>query len=64
LDYKDHVIHDKSFDRPAEVDLLISDPQKAHAKLGWEPSVNFEELVEMMVDADLAKLRKEILERD
>jgi GDPmannose 4,6-dehydratase len=64
LDYKDHVIHDKSFDRPAEVDLLISDPQKAHAKLGWEPSVNFEELVEMMVDADLAKLRKELLERD
>jgi GDPmannose 4,6-dehydratase len=64
LGYKDHVIHDKSFDRPAEVDLLISDPQKAHAKLGWEPSVNFEELVEMMVDADLAKLRKELLERD
>ena len=64
LDYKEHVIHDKSFDRPAEVDLLISDPQKAHAKLGWEPSVNFEELVEMMVDADLAKLRKELLERD
>jgi GDPmannose 4,6-dehydratase len=64
LEYKDHVIHDKSFDRPAEVDLLISDPQKAHAKLGWEPSVNFEELVEMMVDADLAKLRKELVERD
>jgi GDPmannose 4,6-dehydratase len=64
LEYKDHVIHDKSFDRPAEVDLLISDPQNAHAKLGWEPSVNFEELVEMMVDADLAKLRKELVERD
>jgi GDPmannose 4,6-dehydratase len=64
LDYKDHVIHDKSFDRPAEVDLLISDPQKAHAMLGWEPSVNFEELVEMMVDADVAKLRKEMAERD
>ncbi len=64
LDYKNHVIHDKSFDRPAEVDLLISDPSKAHAVLGWEPSVNFQELVEMMVDADLAKLRKEMAERD
>ena len=64
LDYKNHVIHDKSFDRPAEVDLLISDPSKAHALLGWEPSVNFQELVEMMVDADLAKLRKEMAERD
>jgi GDPmannose 4,6-dehydratase len=64
LDYKDHVIHDKSFDRLAEVDLLISDPRRAHAVLGWEPSVNFEELVEMMVDSDLAKLRKEIVERD
>ena len=64
LDYKNHVIHDKSFDRPAEVDLLISDPSKAHAVLGWEPSVNFKELVEMMVDADLAKLRKEMAERD
>lgn len=64
LDYKDHVIHDKNFDRLAEVDLLISDPAKAYAVLGWEPSVNFEELVEMMVDSDLAKLRKEMVERD
>jgi GDPmannose 4,6-dehydratase len=64
LDYKDHVIHDKNFDRLAEVDLLISDPRKAYAMLDWEPSVNFEELVEMMVDSDLAKLRKEMVERD
>ena len=64
LDYRDHVIHDKSFDRLAEVDLLISDPTKAHAMLGCEPSVNFGELVEMMVDSDLAKLRKEMVERD
>jgi GDPmannose 4,6-dehydratase len=64
LNYKDHVVHDKNFDRLAEVDMLISDPARAHAVLGWEPSVNFEELVEMMVDADLAKLRKEQADRD
>ncbi|MCL5429081.1 MAG: GDP-mannose 4,6-dehydratase [Chloroflexi bacterium] len=61
LDYKDHVVHDKTFDRPAEVDLLISDPSKAHAILGWAPSVNFEELVERMVEADLENLRKELV---
>ncbi len=61
LDYKDHVVHDKTFDRPAEVDLLISDPTRARSVLGWEPSINFEELVEMMVDADLEKLQKELV---
>jgi GDPmannose 4,6-dehydratase len=56
LDYKDHVVADERFFRPAEVDLLISDPSKAHANLKWEPQVGFEELVKMMVDADLERL--------
>ena len=53
LDYNDHVVVDERFMRPAEVDLLVGDPGKAKAKLGWEPKVSFRELVEMMVDADL-----------
>ena len=49
----------EKFYRPAEVDLLIGDASKAHAKLGWEPTVTFKELIEMMVEADLATLYKE-----
>jgi GDPmannose 4,6-dehydratase len=45
--------------RPAEVDLLIGNPAKARQELGWEPRVNFRQLVEMMVDADIARLRPE-----
>lgn len=56
LDYKEFVVQDERFYRPAEVDLLISDPTKARAKLGWEPAVNFEELVTMMVDSDMERL--------
>jgi GDPmannose 4,6-dehydratase len=56
LDYNDHVIQDEKFYRPAEVDLLISDPSKARSVLGWEPAVTFKELVVMMVDADLERL--------
>ena len=56
LDYNDHVVQDEKFYRPAEVDLLISDPAKARAVLGWEPEVTFKELVIMMVDADVARL--------
>ena len=56
LDYNEFVIQDERFYRPAEVDLLISDPSRAHAVLGWEPTVSFKELVTMMVDADLARL--------
>ncbi|GJQ52925.1 MAG: GDP-mannose 4,6-dehydratase [Anaerolineaceae bacterium] len=56
LDYKDYVVQDERFYRPAEVDLLISDPSKARSILGWEPSISFKELVTMMVDADLARL--------
>jgi GDPmannose 4,6-dehydratase len=55
LDYNDYVVQDERFYRPAEVDLLISDPSKARVVLGWEPSVTFKELVSMMVDADLER---------
>jgi GDPmannose 4,6-dehydratase len=55
LDYRDYVKQDPKFVRPAEVDLLVADPAKARAELGWEPSVSFEELVRMMVDADVAR---------
>ena len=57
LDYKAHVIVDERFYRPAEVDLLISDPSKAGKVLGWEPKVTFKQLVEMMVDSDLKRLK-------
>jgi GDPmannose 4,6-dehydratase len=56
LDYNDYVVQDEKFYRPAEVDLLISDPTKARVMLGWEPSVTFKELVTMMVNADLERL--------
>lgn len=56
LDWKDHVTLDERFVRPAEVDLLIGDCTKARAQLGWEPTVGFDQLVRMMVDADLARL--------
>ena len=58
LDYKDYVVQDERFYRPAEVDLLISDPSKARNALKWEPSVSFNELVTMMVDSDMARLKK------
>ena len=56
LDYKEYVVQDERFYRPAEVDLLIADPRKARSALGWEPSVNFKELVTLMVDADIKRL--------
>ncbi|MEI6690051.1 MAG: GDP-mannose 4,6-dehydratase [Thermoleophilia bacterium] len=56
LNWEEHVKLDPKFIRPAEVDLLIGDPAKAKKELGWEPSVNFRGLVEMMVDADIAAL--------
>ncbi len=60
LDWRDYVYQDPRFMRPAEVDLLISDPSKARQALGWEPQVSFKELIEMMVDADLKELKAEI----
>ncbi len=56
LNWRDHVVTDASFIRPAEVDRLCADPAKARDELGWEPKIGFEELVEMMVDADLELL--------
>lgn len=55
LDYRDYVVHDAKFVRPAEVDLLVADPSKAKAQLGWTPSVSFSQLVQMMVESDLAR---------
>jgi GDPmannose 4,6-dehydratase len=57
LDWRDHVIVDPQFYRPAEVDLLLADPTKARRRLRWQPEVAFAQLVKMMVDADLALLR-------
>lgn len=56
LKWEDYVEFDPRYLRPAEVDLLIGDPSKAKAKLGWEPSVTFEQLVHLMVDSDLKAL--------
>jgi GDPmannose 4,6-dehydratase len=57
LDWRKHVKTDPRYMRPAEVDLLQADPGRAKRELGWSPSVGFEELVSMMVDADLERLR-------
>lgn len=56
LDYQDYVVIDPKFYRPAEVDLLLSDPTKAKTELGWTLEVSFRELVTQMVDADMARL--------
>jgi len=58
LDSAEYVRQDPRFMRPAEVDLLIAEPAKAREELGWKPSVDFEQLVKLMVDADLAFLRE------
>jgi GDPmannose 4,6-dehydratase len=56
LNWEDHVRISEEFFRPAEVDLLIGDASKARQKLGWEPKVSFEQLVAMMVDADVERI--------
>jgi len=56
LDWRQYVKVDPALVRPAEVERLQADPSRAHRELGWEPRVSFEELVQMMVDADLARL--------
>ena len=56
LDWEPYVVVDPRFYRPAEVDLLVGDPRKAYAKLGWRPEVTFEQLVERMVRADVQRL--------
>jgi GDPmannose 4,6-dehydratase len=57
LDWKKHVKIDPAFIRPAEVDHLIGNPQKARSVLGWQPTLDFRGLVQMMVDADLERLK-------
>jgi GDPmannose 4,6-dehydratase len=59
LNYEDYVVQDERFYRPAEVDLLVGDPSKAREQLGWQPETSFEELVQMMVEADLKLLKQE-----
>ncbi|MGE5092974.1 MAG: GDP-mannose 4,6-dehydratase [Bacillota bacterium] len=56
LDWREYVVTDPRFIRPAEVDLLVADPSKAKAELGWTPTVDFAGLIAMMVDADLERL--------
>ncbi|MBV9879395.1 MAG: GDP-mannose 4,6-dehydratase, partial [Gemmatirosa sp.] len=58
LDYREFVVRDERFFRPAEVDLLVADPSKANERLGWRPAVSFQQLVAMMVEADLARYRR------
>jgi GDPmannose 4,6-dehydratase len=58
LDWQKHVVIDPRFLRPAEVDVLLADPSKARTRLGWSPTVSFDDLVRSMVDADLARLAR------
>ncbi len=60
LDWEKHVVMDERFLRPAEVDLLVGDPGKAHRELGWQPEVDFPGLVAMMVEADMDLVRKSL----
>ncbi len=60
LDWSEYVMTDPKLVRPAEVDLLSGDPAKAKRVLGWEPAVTFTGLVDMMVDADMARVAKQI----
>ncbi|MCL4111540.1 UNVERIFIED_CONTAM: hypothetical protein GTU68_013567 [Idotea baltica] len=58
LNWEDYVRYDARYERPAEVDYLLGDPSKAEEKLGWKPTVGFDELVAMMVEADRAAVRQ------
>lgn len=58
LDYRDYVVEDQRYYRPAETHPLVADPAPAYQKLGWRPEVDFETLIAMMVSADLADLQK------
>ena len=57
LTYEDHVIIDQKFFRPAEVEVLLGNPAKAKAELGWAPKTSLEQLITMMVDADMRRLK-------
>ncbi|WP_103108205.1 GDP-mannose 4,6-dehydratase [Brevibacillus reuszeri] len=56
LDYQDYVVIDPELYRPAEVDLLLGNPEKAKQQLGWKPKTNLEQLIHMMVEADLQRV--------
>ncbi len=60
LDYEKYVVIDPKFYRPAEVDLLLGDPSKANEKLGWTAKTSLEELIKMMVDADMRRVQNEL----
>jgi GDPmannose 4,6-dehydratase len=60
LNYKDYVKVDPAFLRPAEVDVLLGNPAKAKAKLGWEATTSLEEMIAEMVEADLVRHRERI----
>ncbi|MBI4204621.1 MAG: GDP-mannose 4,6-dehydratase [Betaproteobacteria bacterium] len=59
LNYEDHLVIDPNLYRPAEIDMLRGDPSKAKAKLGWAPRTSLEELIAMMVEADLKRVARE-----
>ena len=63
LDWRDHVVHDPQFFRPAEINTLCGDASKARHVLGWEPKVSFAELIRMMVDADVERVRREMADQ-
>ena len=60
LDWKEYVEKDERYYRPAEVDLLLGDATKAREQLGWEPEVNFKQLVKLMVEHDYELARREL----
>ncbi|MGE7825027.1 GDP-mannose 4,6-dehydratase [Paenibacillus sp. NPDC093718] len=64
LDYRDYVVIDPEFVRPAEVDLLLGDCSKAKEKLGWELEIGFEELIQMMVDVDMRRVHTQITNKE
>jgi len=64
LNYEDYVVIDPRFIRPAEVDILLGDPSKAKKKLGWEPKVSFEEMIEMMIEEDFRRVKAEINQKE
>jgi GDPmannose 4,6-dehydratase len=63
LDYKEFVIQDPVYMRPADVELLVGNPQKAQQKLGWQTMTSFEQLVRLMVDAEIMSLESTNLEQ-
>ena len=60
LDYEKYVVIDPAFYRPAEVDLLLGEPKKAEEKLGWKAQTSLEQLIHMMVDADMKRVADEL----